>query len=186
MEWDGETIGRLRAFWTEGLSTAEIGRRLGVTKNAVVGKAHRLDLSARPSPIRRQPSADSEPRAAAVRRISGPTLPPLVEARPLPAAGLVAQDRAPADAKSPDRTPAAPAAEPRPAATRPTAVPSAPFRPAPFRSSRTSSCCWPIGEPGTKAFRFCSSDAATGKPYCQEHVLLAYVKVRDRREEAAA
>jgi hypothetical protein len=51
MEWAEETIVRLRTLWDEGLSTAEIGRRLGVSKNAVVGKAHRLDLPARPSPI---------------------------------------------------------------------------------------------------------------------------------------
>jgi len=43
MEWAEETILRLRALWDEGLSTAEIGRRLGVSKNAVVGKAHRLE-----------------------------------------------------------------------------------------------------------------------------------------------
>ena len=47
MEWNDETIARLRAFWAEGLSTAEIGRRMGVSKNAVVGKAHRLNLPAR-------------------------------------------------------------------------------------------------------------------------------------------
>lgn len=177
MEWDGETINRLRALWTEGLSTAEIGRRMGVTKNAVVGKAHRLNLSARPSPIRRAVPPDGEPRAAAVRRVTGPTLPPLVEARPLPAPPVVSV--APVEARPPVRV--APASEPRPDAVRPVAV-----RSVPFRSNRTSSCCWPIGEPGTKSFRFCSGDAAAGKPYCQEHVALAYVKVRDRREEAAA
>ena len=54
MEWTEETIARLKALWQEGLSTAEIGRQLGITKNAVVGKAHRLGLPARPSPIRRE------------------------------------------------------------------------------------------------------------------------------------
>jgi GcrA cell cycle regulator len=53
MDWTVEKIDELRALWTEGLSTSEIGKRLGVTKNAVVGKAHRLHLSSRPSPIRR-------------------------------------------------------------------------------------------------------------------------------------
>jgi len=57
MEWSDEVISHLRALWAEGHSTAEIGRRLGVTKNAIVGKAHRLDLPARPSPIRRDPDA---------------------------------------------------------------------------------------------------------------------------------
>ncbi len=67
MEWTEETISRLRELWAEGLSTAEIGRRLSITKNAVVGKAHRLSLPPRPSPIRRgekkQPAAT--PKAAA-------------------------------------------------------------------------------------------------------------------------
>jgi len=55
--------------------------------------------------------------------------------------------------------------------------------PRPF--ARTVACCWPIGEPGTKSFRFCDADATPGKPYCAEHAQLAYVKVRDRREDAA-
>jgi GcrA cell cycle regulator len=42
MEWNEEAILRLRTLWGEGHSTAEIGRRMGVSKNAVVGKAHRL------------------------------------------------------------------------------------------------------------------------------------------------
>lgn len=61
MEWAEETVARLRMLWDEGFSTAEIGRRLGVSKNAVVGKAHRLDLPARPSPIRRGPVVAAVP-----------------------------------------------------------------------------------------------------------------------------
>ena len=51
MPWTEELISDLVGLWSKGLSTAEIGRRLGVTKNAVVGKAHRLALEPRPSPI---------------------------------------------------------------------------------------------------------------------------------------
>ncbi|MBR0662552.1 GcrA family cell cycle regulator, partial [Neoroseomonas oryzicola] len=47
------------------------------------------------------------------------------------------------------------------------------------------SCCWPIGEPGTSGFRFCGGEPMAGKPYCTEHAALAYVKPRDRREDAA-
>src|SRR3954468_19267616 len=83
MEWAEETIVRLRALWDEGHSTAEIGRRLGVSKNAVVGKAHRLDLPARPSPIRRDGAGSATPRKPPVRRIEGPTLPPLSCTGPL-------------------------------------------------------------------------------------------------------
>ena len=76
MEWADEVIIRLRELWDEGHSTAEIGRRLGVSKNAVVGKAHRLDLPARPSPIRRE-GERPPPRRSPPRPLCGPTLPPL-------------------------------------------------------------------------------------------------------------
>lgn len=169
MEWNKEAISRLRTLWTEGHSTAEIGRRLGVSKNAVVGKAHRLDLPARPSPIRRDGNGGA-PRQPAPRRVAGPTLPPLssttlpaMETPPLPAWPLPAQ---------PSRAAAPPPSAPR-------------VQPAPRPFARTIACCWPIGEPGTPSFRFCDASANAGKPYCTEHAQLAYVKVRDRREDAA-
>ena len=52
--WTDEKIVRLKKLWQEGLTTGEIGKRLAVSKNAVVGKAHRLGLKGRPSPIKRQ------------------------------------------------------------------------------------------------------------------------------------
>ena len=53
MSWTDEDIERLKKLWSEGHSTAEIGRLIGKSKNAVVGKAHRLSLAARPSPIKK-------------------------------------------------------------------------------------------------------------------------------------
>lgn len=71
--WDDDAgIEQLRTLWAEGHSTSEIARRIGVTKNAIVGKAHRLDLPGRPSPIRR-----GEYVSPPIRRVMGPTLPPL-------------------------------------------------------------------------------------------------------------
>ena len=160
MDWNEEAIARLREMWAEGLSTAEIGRRLGVTKNAIVGKAHRLVLPPRPSPIRRNTDAGHVPRRSETRRAGGAT--------------LVDLDIG-ADAARPTPRPAAPRG---PAMLR--TVP-APLRPA----VRVSTCCWPLGDPGTPSFRFCSDPAMTNKPYCEQHAALAYVKVRDRREDAA-
>jgi GcrA cell cycle regulator len=163
MEWSEETIVNLRALWAEGHSTAEIGRRLGVSKNAVVGKAHRLDLPARPSPIRRDGTGTGLPRRSMPRRVAGPTLPPLSSTQPLvPMAQTVVMVR------------------PKPVAPPPRvqAVPPRPY-------GRLVACCWPIGEPGTREFRFCDAESVPGKPYCAEHAQLAYVKVRDRREDAA-
>ena len=157
MDWTDDVIDRLKALWLEGHSTAEIGRRMGISKNAVVGKAHRLNLAGRPSPIRRGPPGE-RPRRAAAKRVVGPTLP----------------------------TMAAPA-------TRDTVAvqPPVPPAPAPLRAVRTTgggrliACCWPIGEPGTRSFRFCDDESLPGKPYCGTHAALAYVRVRDKREEAA-
>jgi len=53
MPWDESNVARLRELWDQGLPTAQIGKLLGFTKNAVVGKAHRIGLERRPSPIRR-------------------------------------------------------------------------------------------------------------------------------------
>lgn len=63
--WNDEKIGKLKKLWQEGLTTGEIGKRLGVSKNAVVGKAHRLGLKGRPSPIKRQEAVPGAPAAAA-------------------------------------------------------------------------------------------------------------------------
>lgn len=60
MDWTDEAIEQLRALWAEGLPVAEIGRRMGGNKNMIVGKAHRLDLAKRRSPIKR----DGAPIAA--------------------------------------------------------------------------------------------------------------------------
>ena len=164
MDWTAEAIERLRVLWSEGHSTAEIGRRMGVTKNAVVGKAHRLQLPARPSPIRREAGA---PRPVAAGR--RPTLPPLRVVASLPPASRREEPRAIV-------VPEAPAAPPAP---KPSAVVRA------FPRTAPRACCWPIGEPGTAGFRFCAAEALPGKPYCAEHAAIAYVRVKDRREDAA-
>ena len=162
MEWNDETIERIRALWSEGHSTAEIGRRMGISKNAVVGKAHRLNLPARPSPIRRGTGEKRATPRATIRRVTGPTLPALQSvSRPASTApvNLIPLHKAPPMLRAVQTQ------------SRP--------------SGRISSCCWPLGEPGTPAFHFCGDPTAPAKPYCDQHVALAYVKVRDRREDAA-
>ncbi|MCS6920443.1 MAG: GcrA family cell cycle regulator [Elioraea sp.] len=165
MEWTEEQIETLRRLWAEGLSTAEIGRRMGISKNAVVGKAHRLHLPARPSPIRRstesaKPAAPRPPRRTF--RLAMPRPSPLFgsgEPRPAPA-----------------HVPAEPRRAPAPVMPMP--------RVEPLRTGNAT-CCWPIGDPGTPGFRFCCAPALIGKPYCAEHAAIAYVRVKDRREDAA-
>ena len=149
MEWTEEAIAKLRSLWAEGLSTAEIGRRLNISKNAVVGKAHRLNLPPRPSPIRRNEGETAAARPVVPKRVQGATLPPLSASMSAPMPTLRAM------------------------------LPAVKF------SQRATPCCWPIGEPGKPSFHFCNASAVTGKPYCEEHAAVAYVRVRDRREDAA-
>jgi GcrA cell cycle regulator len=75
--WTPELIADLRKWWEEGHSTAEIGRRLNVSKNAAISKAHRLGIAGRTSPIIRAPRDDTEPAQERVATLEGPTLPPL-------------------------------------------------------------------------------------------------------------
>ncbi|MCW8307939.1 GcrA cell cycle regulator [Acidiphilium sp. PA] len=177
MDWTDDAIMRLRSLWDDGLSTAEIGRRLGISKNAVVGKAHRLDLPARPSPIRRDPATLNVPREPAPRRVSGPTLPSMAEPPEAPVSPATPAAASPAPAITPV---AAPPVN-RPARPSLVAAMTAPIR----LSPRAPACCWPIGEPGTATFRFCGEPALNGKPYCGPHADIAYVRVRDRREDVA-
>jgi len=148
-DWNDKTITRLRELWDEGHPTAEIGRRLGITKNAVVGKAHRLELPGRPSPIRGDGMAG--PRAK-TKKLPAPRHADLMAAQPLP------------------RTPAAPALPPpvlaRPAEPRQRTV----------RAGPSQQCCWPVGEPGRAGFRFCDAPVPHRVTYCDEHARLAYVR----------
>lgn len=183
MVWDEETIRFLRQLWSEGHSTAEIGRRIGASKNAIVGKAHRLDLDGRPSPIRRKLTEDERQRRIVPK-------PPKVT---LPPFGAIFVPSAPAvTAVGPYQQPFRGAAAvvqalaqtpklKQPVFAAPTPQPT----PAPLYR-KSVECCWPEGTPGTKTFRFCEGISVPGKPYCVEHAKLAYVRVRDRPEDAAA
>jgi GcrA cell cycle regulator len=189
MDWTGEAIDQLRALWAEGHSTAEIGRRMGISKNAVVGKAHRLNLPARPSPIRREPGAQRPPQP---RRTAPPAprhaMMPMrrLEPGPVPGAIPALPRPAPAAPMAAGYAPPRPAVPPAPPVAQPAATPVvAPAVVRPFPRASQRSCCWPMGEPGTADFRFCGAEAMPTKPYCAEHAAIAYVKVRDRREDAA-
>lgn len=69
MGWTDEQVEELKRLWEEGLTTGDIGKTLGVSKNAVVGKAHRLGLNSRPSPIRR---SEEETKESAGRKKTKP------------------------------------------------------------------------------------------------------------------
>lgn len=152
-EWTDDAIATLRKLWAEGHATAEIGRRMGVSRNGVVGKAHRLGLPSRPSPIR--PAA--EPREPEIPRAPAATLPPLPSvavSAPVPLVVTVAVPPRPVRFKAPPPPPPPP--------------------PVVFKPRAPTRCCWPMGEPGTPQFRFCDAQALSGKPYCADHCTRAF------------
>lgn len=146
--WTEDRVSSLKKLWLEGQSASQIAKALGggVTRNAVIGKVHRLGLSGRAAP--------SQPARATFR----PT-------RPRPAAPKpeYAQPSAPRRIE---------AAEPRPAAPVPSPAPDLPGT-ATVLTLGAHMCKWPIGDPSSAEFSFCGRRASEGV-YCVEHARVAY------------
>lgn len=199
MSWTDERVETLKRMWTEGQSASQIAKELGgVTRNAVIGKVHRLGLSNRVA------SAEEATEPA-------PPPPPVVEAeppRPAPAAlrpeprsepepveppapEPAAERAAPVSNVSPIRKPmivTGPLA-PQPAANEISPETLASAREVERRARRLTlmelterTCKWPIGDPATQDFYFCGHPAQPGKPYCEAHVSVAFQPMSSRRD----
>ena len=162
--WSAPRLERLRDLWARGFSASEIGRLMGVSKNAVIGAVHRLGLPSRPSPIR-APRQDAR-RPLRLSPSAHAHLPLPVGAGLAPAAAIAKPPLAAAPARLVE--PPAPARE-----ITPRRDPWAPKR-----------CAWPIGEPRDREFRFCCEPSASGRPYCEAHAARAYLKTS--RQEGMA
>lgn len=171
IDWDAAQIARLRTFWDEGHSAAEIGRRMGTTKNAIIGKARRLELPSRPSPIVFHPWNDDD--RATVRRLWG-TLSARNIGRRIKRRegevraegkrmGLVMLPTAPVKPVAPVR----PVFAVKPMFAAPVSVPRLPAQPVRIG---TEPCCWPVA--GRLS---CDAPVVPRKPYCEAHCAIAYV-----------
>jgi GcrA cell cycle regulator len=165
MSWNDERIELLRTLWEKGLTASQIADKLGnVSRNAVIGKAHRLGLKARPSPVKGD--SDAPPKPAPAKAATAATDPAPPPAKPVAAAPAVSETAAPA---------------PKPVAAAPRqAMPVAPPRPrAPgekvtLLDLNDKICKWPIGHPGEPDFQFCGRPVNPGFPYCAPHCAEAY------------
>jgi len=172
-DWSDDVVQSLRRLWAEGHSAAEIGRRIGVSKNAAVGKAHRLGLPGRPSPI----AKENMPLKRPAKHTTVPRL-----------AGIVPVD---VTTPTPTRTPVpvrttAPGTSPTPPKPAIGCIPPQPdetLRSVDRRPGGT--CCWPIGEPGSTTFRFCGVSVQSRAPYCPDHASRAYVRRAEASQNAA-
>ena len=208
MSWTEERIDTLKKMWDSGLTATQIAEELGgVSRNAVIGKAHRLGLQSRPSPVK-----SNEAKAEAAAPAPKPAAPAPAPAAPVPQAAAAAAPRAPAPAASapaPTATPAEPR-EPNapvlrsvgpggfvrqnPGEQAPPASPAPPRRLVPAKPSdaiagKTSLldlndriCKWPLGHPGEPDFHFCGDKVNPGFPYCVAHCGHAYQAQLPRRD----
>ncbi len=160
--WTDERVEMLKKLWADGLSASQVAKQLGgVTRNAVIGKVHRLGLSGRATPSR-----PARPRTQTAR-----TMPPL-RGRPDP---LVAERRV-EDVRS-----AAPIIERAEIARVEAEEVIDPAKRATVLTLTEHTCKWPIGDPGRPGFHFCGRGADSNSPYCAEHARLAYQPVQPRR-----
>jgi GcrA cell cycle regulator len=202
MSWTDERIEKLTKMWEGGATASQIADELGgVSRNAVIGKAHRLGLKARPSPVKANDKPE-KPAPAARKTKPAPEVQPAPEPAPPPRPAATPARPAPA--------PAAPTAAPAPASSSTPSQPrivsvgpggflrqgpgdqQAPIPPAPPRrlvpakpspeiAGKTSLldlndriCRWPMGHPGEPDFHFCGEKVNPGFPYCVEHCGRAY------------
>jgi GcrA cell cycle regulator len=203
MSWTEERIERLKKMWHDGATASQIADELGgVSRNAVIGKAHRLGLEQRPSPVKpgeekehKKAAPAAAPKAAAPRAQA----PAPAKAPAAAAPSTAAPQRAPHHRLSPqemqyrsigpggfvrqgpgDQQAPIPPAPPRRLV---------PAKPSPEVADKTSLldlndriCKWPIGHPGEPDFHFCGEPANPGFPYCVAHCGVAYQAQLPRRD----
>lgn len=163
MAWTEDRVEILTKLWAEGLSASQIAKQLGgVTRNAVIGKVHRLGLSGRAKPSR--PKKVASVRASSTRKRTASTGKP----------------RAPRTISRPSAPPAPP--PPPPIEAKP--LPNGEY--ATIMTIRDHMCKWPIGDPMESDFRFCGRKHKQGEPYCEAHCNVAYQPSRRRGSGAKA
>lgn len=170
--WTDERVELLKKLWSDGLSASQIAAELGsVTRNAVIGKVHRLGLSGRAKSAA-APAAQraTAPRKAPARAPSHPM------ANPAPTRG--AHALAPSfEEQAEAETQAAPQRQ----QSEEVVIPFS--ERVTIMDLREYMCRWPMGDPTTPEFRFCGARSQTGMPYCTHHARIAYQPAADRRRD---
>jgi GcrA cell cycle regulator len=183
MSWTDERVELLKKMWGEGQSASQIAKELGgVTRNAVIGKVHRLGLSNRAttttkteSKAKPAPKAEAKPKPA-----------------PKPAEPAAKAEDPPAPKPIPARKQIIPAGQPLP--PQPSANEISPEAMAKVSAVEKKAkklslmeltertCKWPVGDPATEDFWFCGLPVQQGKPYCEAHVGVAFQPMSSRRD----
>jgi GcrA cell cycle regulator len=182
MGWTEERVELLKKLWLEGLSASQIAGVLGdgVTRNAVIGKVHRLKLTGRAKPASSAPRARTAPRAPGIRRVSagggagraGSGIASMMKSRNLGPAPMHGATALKIDPEFETEAYIAPQVQEL-------------YIPEDQRLSllqlNEHTCKWPIGDPLTPDFYFCGQNAEEGKPYCEFHSRRAYHQIEKKR-----
>ena len=186
MSWTDERVETLKKMWNEGQSASQIAKELGgVTRNAVIGKVHRLGLSNRPT------DAEVEAAATAAAKVEPEAEPVIAAPDPTPETEA-AEDEEAESAPVPARRQIVPAGQPlppQPSANEISAEALETVREVEKGSKKLSlmelterTCKWPIGDPAGENFWFCGLGVQAGKPYCEAHVGVAFQPMSSRRD----
>lgn len=174
MNWTDERVERLKRLWAEGLSASQIAAQLGgVSRNAVIGKVHRLNL-----PGRAKAGGSSAATRTAKRITAAPARPANYPAR-VATRTVVRTAGATALKEDVDGVP-----QLQYVPSTSVVVPIS--RKLTLTDLTERTCKWPVGDPLKDDFHFCGVDAADASPYCGYHAKLAYQPVAERRRAAAA
>ncbi|WP_112663819.1 GcrA family cell cycle regulator [Microvirga flavescens] len=167
--WTDERVEQLKKLWSDGLSASQIAAELGnVTRNAVIGKVHRLGLSGRTKTAKPATNgATARPRKT-TRAPSAPT--PI--AAPVRSNVVIAPIATVVSASPEIELPVMDDDVGLPTSERVTIM-----------ELRESMCRWPMGDPTKPEFRFCGARSNPGVPYCTHHAQIAYQPVIDRRRD---
>jgi len=180
--WTDERVETLKKLWMEGLSASQIAGELGegVTRNAVIGKVHRLKLSARAKPTNTAPRARPAARPAP-RRVASPS------ATMSPMGSQAAKPRPAMQASRPQSIGATALAHVPEMEQQLYVAPAAAELFIPEEKRLTllqlteSTCKWPIGDPLNKDFHFCGQHSLDSGPYCDFHSRRAYHQMDKKR-----
>jgi GcrA cell cycle regulator len=200
MSWTDERIEQLRQMWQNGHTASQIAETLGgVSRNAVIGKAHRLGLQSRPSPVKPgDADAAAEPAAkpaVAAAPAPPPAAAPVPPAEPRPVAAASDTPTAPRPDAPVVRSIGPGGFQRQNPHEQQSPIPPAPPRrlvpakPSPEMASKTGLldlndriCKWPLGHPGEPDFHFCGNPVNPGFPYCLDHCSVAYQAQLPRRD----
>lgn len=194
MSWTDDRVEILKKMWGEGQSASQIAKELGgVTRNAVIGKVHRLGLSNRTTAgaaAKAEPKAKAAPKVPAKAKPAAPVEPEVKTNDHKP--DLKTEPAISPNAVRPPRNQIIPAGQPLP--PQPSANEISPEALAKVNEIEKKAeklslmeltertCKWPVGDPATEDFWFCGLPVKQGKPYCEAHVGVAFQPMSARRD----